>query len=126
MLIYPGSIYLLKSNSRTTRTKCEICSKLTKTSERRTWNCRLRLYCVVPYSSVSEKDCHQAASIFTPFKTFFFVLSGQTSLVFRDQRYQRINITSQRMVSLLVLAKFSITSCTNYTQKYHSLAWKIL
>ena len=33
---YPASIYLLKVNDRHTRTRCEICSKLTiKTSERR-------------------------------------------------------------------------------------------
>ena len=34
----PAGIYLLKVNNRNTRTKCEICSKLTiKTSERRHW-----------------------------------------------------------------------------------------
>ena len=33
------SIYLLKVNNRNTRTKCEICSKLTiKTPERRQWS----------------------------------------------------------------------------------------
>ena len=33
---YPASIYLLKVNNRNTRTRCEICSKLTiKTPERR-------------------------------------------------------------------------------------------
>ena len=35
---YPVDIYLLKVNNRNTRTRCEICSKLTiKTSERRQW-----------------------------------------------------------------------------------------
>ena len=34
--IYPAGIYLLKVNNRNTRTRCEICSKLTiKTPERR-------------------------------------------------------------------------------------------
>ena len=34
----PASIYLLKFNNRNTRTRCEICSKLTiKTPERRHW-----------------------------------------------------------------------------------------
>ena len=34
----PVGIYLLKVNNRYTRTKCEICSKLTiKTRERRQW-----------------------------------------------------------------------------------------
>ena len=34
--LYPASIYLLKVNNRNTRTRCEICSKLTiKTPERR-------------------------------------------------------------------------------------------
>ena len=34
--VYPAGIYLLKVNNRNTRTRCEICSKLTiKTSERR-------------------------------------------------------------------------------------------
>ena len=34
----PVGIYLLKVNNRNTRTRCEICSKLTiKTSERRHW-----------------------------------------------------------------------------------------
>ena len=34
----PAGIYLLKVNNRNTRTRCEICSKLTiKTSERRQW-----------------------------------------------------------------------------------------
>ena len=38
----PADIYLLKVNNRNTRTRCEICSKLTiKTPERRHW----RLYC---------------------------------------------------------------------------------
>ena len=36
--IFPDGIYLLKINNRNTRTRCEICSKLTiKTSERRQW-----------------------------------------------------------------------------------------
>ena len=35
---YPAEIYLLKLNNRNTRTRCEICSKLTiKTPERRHW-----------------------------------------------------------------------------------------
>ena len=35
---YPAGIYLLKVNDRNTRTRCEICSKLTiKTPERRHW-----------------------------------------------------------------------------------------
>ena len=35
---YPAAIYLLKVNNRNTRTRCEICSKLTiKTPERRNW-----------------------------------------------------------------------------------------
>ena len=34
----PSDIYLLKVNNRNTKTKCEICSKLTiKTPERRCW-----------------------------------------------------------------------------------------
>ena len=42
----PAGIYLLKVNNRNTRTKCEICSKLTiKTPERRLWP--------IPCSSVS-------------------------------------------------------------------------
>ena len=37
--IYPAGIYLLKDNSRSTRTWCEIWSKLTrKTPERRNWS----------------------------------------------------------------------------------------
>ena len=36
--IYPAGIYLLKVNNKNTRTRYEICSKLTiKTSERRQW-----------------------------------------------------------------------------------------
>ena len=36
--IYPAGIYLLKVNNRNTRTRFEICSKLTiKTPERRHW-----------------------------------------------------------------------------------------
>ena len=36
--VYPAGIYLLKVNNRKTRTRCEICSKLTiKTPERRHW-----------------------------------------------------------------------------------------
>ena len=35
---YPAGIYLLKANNRNTRTRCEICSKLTiNTPERRHW-----------------------------------------------------------------------------------------
>ena len=35
---YPAGIYLFKVNNRNTRTKCEICSKLTiNTPERRQW-----------------------------------------------------------------------------------------
>ena len=37
-LSVPASVYLLKVNNRNTRTRCEICSKLTiKTPERRHW-----------------------------------------------------------------------------------------
>ena len=36
--IYPVGIYLLQVNNRNTRTRCEICSKLTiRTPERRHW-----------------------------------------------------------------------------------------
>ena len=36
----PAGIHLLKVNNRSTRTRCEICSKLTiKTPERRQWRC---------------------------------------------------------------------------------------
>ena len=39
-LKFPASIYLLKVNNRSTRTRCEICSKLTiKIPERRQWRC---------------------------------------------------------------------------------------
>ena len=34
---FPASIYLRKVNSKNTRTRCEICSKLTKIPERRHW-----------------------------------------------------------------------------------------
>ena len=38
--ITPAGTYLLKVNERNTRTRCEICSKLTiKTPERRQWRC---------------------------------------------------------------------------------------
>ena len=33
----PAGIYLFKVNNRNTRTRCEICSKLTNTPERRQW-----------------------------------------------------------------------------------------
>ena len=37
IVVFPVGIYLLKVNTRNTRTRCEICSKLTiKTPERRT------------------------------------------------------------------------------------------
>ena len=36
---YPVDIYLLKVNNRNTRTRCELCSKLTKTPERCQWRC---------------------------------------------------------------------------------------
>ena len=36
--LIPAGIYLLKVNNKNTRTRCEICSKLTiKTPERRQW-----------------------------------------------------------------------------------------
>ena len=39
MVTYPASMYLLKVNNRNTRTRCEICSKITiNTSERRHWS----------------------------------------------------------------------------------------
>ena len=38
LLLLPAGIYLFKVNNRNTRTRCEICSKLTiKTTERRQW-----------------------------------------------------------------------------------------
>ena len=38
MVAYPVGMYLLKVNNRNTRTRCEICSKITtNTSERRHW-----------------------------------------------------------------------------------------
>ena len=37
-LVYPAGIYLVKVNNRNTRTRCDVCSKLTiKTLERRHW-----------------------------------------------------------------------------------------
>ena len=37
--IYPAGSYMFKVNNRNTRTRCEICSKLTiKTPERRQWS----------------------------------------------------------------------------------------
>ena len=37
---YLAEVYLLKVNKRNTRTRCEVCSKLTiKTPERRYWHC---------------------------------------------------------------------------------------
>ena len=36
-LQFPAGIYLLKVISRNTRTRCEVCSKLIKTPERRQW-----------------------------------------------------------------------------------------
>ena len=42
IIIVPAGIYLLKVNNRNTRTRCEICPKLTiKTLERHQW----RIYC---------------------------------------------------------------------------------
>ena len=35
----PGNIYLFKVENRNTRKRCEICSKLIKTPERRQWRC---------------------------------------------------------------------------------------
>ena len=37
LIIFAANIYLFKVNSKNTRKKCEICSKLTKTPERRHW-----------------------------------------------------------------------------------------
>ena len=38
LTLYPAGIYLLKINNRNTRTRCEICSKVTiKIPERRQW-----------------------------------------------------------------------------------------
>ena len=40
MISFPAEIYLLKVNNRNTRTRCEICSKLTtNTPEQRKWHC---------------------------------------------------------------------------------------
>ena len=45
-IMYPVGIYLVKVNYRNTRTRCEICSKLTiKTPERRHWRRSGGLYC---------------------------------------------------------------------------------
>ena len=52
----PAGIYLLKVNNRNTRTRCEICSKLTiNTPERRHWR---RTY-FTPCSSVSIVNFEQ-------------------------------------------------------------------
>ena len=36
--MYPVGNYMFKFNNRNTRTRCEICSKITKTPERRQWH----------------------------------------------------------------------------------------
>ena len=47
LCIYPTGIYLLKDNNRNTRTRCEICSKLTiKIPKRREW-CRSGIFTVI-------------------------------------------------------------------------------
>ena len=49
----PAGIYLLKVNNRNTRTRCEICSKLTmKTPERLQWRCSGRR--IVNFEHVSH------------------------------------------------------------------------
>ena len=54
----PAGIYLLKVNNRNTRTRCEICSKLTiKTPERRQWR-RSGVF-IVNFSSVSIVNFEQ-------------------------------------------------------------------
>ena len=53
--MFPAGIYLLKVNNRNTRTRCEICSKLTiKIPERRQWTCNCRLGCVRGWSRVNK------------------------------------------------------------------------
>ena len=50
---YPASNYLFKVNNRNTRTRCEICSKLTiKTPERRQWG--LSGVFIVSFEHISE------------------------------------------------------------------------
>ena len=62
IIAHPAAIYLVKLNNRNTRTRCEMCSKLTiKTSERREWR-RSDVFVVnfwtyfTPCSSVSVVD----------------------------------------------------------------------
>ena len=51
--MYPAGIYLLKVNNRNTRTRCEICSKLTiKTPERHHW-CRSGVF-IVSFENISH------------------------------------------------------------------------
>ena len=58
---YPVGIYLLKVNNGNTRTRCEICSKLTlKTLERRQWRQADYTPCssisIVNFEHVNAKD----------------------------------------------------------------------
>ena len=53
LYLLPAGIYLLKVNIRNTRTRCEICSKLTiKTPERRQW-CRSGVF-IVSFEHISH------------------------------------------------------------------------
>ena len=50
---HPAGIYLLKVNNRNTRTRCEICSKLTmKTPEQRHWH--RSGVCIVNFEHISH------------------------------------------------------------------------
>ena len=49
----PVGIYMFKVNNKNTRTRCEICSKLTvKTTERRKWRCSG--VCIVNFEHISH------------------------------------------------------------------------
>ena len=66
--MFPASYYLLKANNSNTRTKCEICSKLTiKTPEQRLAWC---LTYFTPGSSVSIVNFNQVIASWVIVKVF--------------------------------------------------------
>ena len=92
----PAGIYLLKVNNRNTRTRCEICSKLTiKIPERRQW--RLSGVFIFNFEHVS---CSSASIVnfehlvvgWEGSVSYFFLTNGHSSIILLHLRFAILSI----------------------------------
>ena len=103
---YPAGIYLLKVNNKNTRTRFEICSKLTmKTPERRHWQLTIGFQPVYTCSKLTIETLEKRCEI-----------SLKLTIKTPERRYWRLTIGSQPEFTCLKLTTETLEKGVKYVQ----------